>query len=163
MIFYTTGELPLDDEQKASLLSFVRTDGKGFIGVHSAADTLYKWPEYGDMIGGWFDQHPWKTFRRADHCRGRGHPATAHLPKEMVILDEIYQFKNYSRDKVRVLMRLDEKKLDLKNKNVHRTDRDFAVTWVKNYGKGRVFYSTLGHREEVLRHARDQEDVHRSR
>ena len=67
----------------------------------------------------------------------------------MVILDEIYQFKNYSRDKVRVLMRLDEKKLDLKNKNVHRTDGDFAVTWVKNYGKGRVFYSTLGHREEV--------------
>ena len=62
VIFYTTGELPLDDEQKASLLSFIRTEGKGFIGVHSAADTLYKWPEYGEMIGGWFDQHPWNTF-----------------------------------------------------------------------------------------------------
>ncbi len=149
VIFYTTGELPLDDEQKASLLSFVRTEGKGFIGVHSAADTLYKWPEYGDMIGGWFDQHPWNTFLAPIIVEDKGHPTTAHLPKEMVILDEIYQFKNYSRDKVRVLMRLDEKKLDLKNKNVHRTDGDFAVTWVKNYGKGRVFYSTLGHREEV--------------
>ena len=58
VIFYTTGELPLDDEQKAALLSFVREDGKGFIGVHSAADTSIQWPEYGEMIGGWFDQHP---------------------------------------------------------------------------------------------------------
>ena len=101
------------------------------------------------MIGGWFDQHPWNTFLAPIIVEDKDHPTTAHLPKEMVILDEIYQFKNYSRDKVRVLMRLDEKKLDLKNKNVRRTDRDFAVTWVKNYGKGRVFYSTLGHREEV--------------
>jgi type 1 glutamine amidotransferase len=56
--------------------------------------------------------------------------------------------RNYSRDKVRVLMRLDASKLDLANKNVHRTDRDFAVTWAKMYGKGRVFYTTLGHVEE---------------
>lgn len=45
VVFYTTGELPIDDEQKASLLSFVRDDGKGFLGVHSATDTFYKWPE----------------------------------------------------------------------------------------------------------------------
>jgi type 1 glutamine amidotransferase len=55
--------------------------------------------------------------------------------------------KNYSRDRVRVLMRLDVSKLDMKNKNVHRTDRDFAVTWAKMYGKGRVYYTTLGHVE----------------
>lgn len=149
VIFYTTGELPLDDEQKAALLSFVRDDGKGFIGVHSATDTFYKWPEYGEMIGGWFDSHPWNTFQAPIIVEDKNHPATAHLPKEMVIHDEIYQFKNYDRSKLRVLMRLDEKKLDLKNKNVRRTDNDFAVTWVKNYGKGRVFYSTLGHRDEV--------------
>ena len=53
--------------------------------------------------------------------------------------------KDYSRDKVRVLMRLDVSKLDMKNKNVHRTDGDFAVTWAKMYGKGRVYYTTLGH------------------
>ena len=81
VIFYTTGELPLDDEQKASLLSFVRTEGKGFIGVHSAADTLYKWPEYGDMIGGWFDQHPWNTFLAPIIVEDKGHPTTAHLPE----------------------------------------------------------------------------------
>jgi uncharacterized protein len=52
-----------------------------------------------------------------------------------------------SRDKVRVLRRLDVSKLDMKNKNVHRTDGDFAVTWAKMYGKGRVYYTTLGHVE----------------
>ena len=60
----------------------------------------------------------------------------------------IYQIRNYSRAKLRVLLRLDADKLDLTNKNVHRTDRDFAVAWAKMYGKGRVFYSTLGHAVE---------------
>jgi hypothetical protein len=62
-----------------------------------------------------------------------------------VFKDEIYQIRNFSRDKVRVLMRLDANKLDLSNPRVHRKDRDFAVTWAKMYGKGRVYYSTLGH------------------
>jgi uncharacterized protein len=149
VLFYTTGELPMDDEQKASLLAFVREEGKGFIGVHSAADTFYKWPEYGEMLGGWFNAHPWNTFMAPIIVEDKNHPATAHMPNSFVLKDEIYQFKDYSRDKVRVLMRLDETKLDLANKNVRRTDGDFAVTWVKDYGKGRVFYSTLGHLEEV--------------
>ena len=149
VLFYTTGELPMDDEQKASLLTFVRDEGKGFIGVHSAADTFYKWPEYGEMLGGWFNAHPWNTFMAPIIVEDKNHPATAHMPGSFVLKDEIYQFKDYSREKVRVLMRLDETKLDLANKNVRRTDGDFAVTWVKDYGKGRVFYSTLGHLEEV--------------
>src|SRR5260370_6025822 len=61
------------------------------------------------------------------------------------VKDEIYQIRNYSRNNLRVLMRLDATKLDLKNPKVHRADRDFAVTWAKTYGKGRVYYSTLGH------------------
>ena len=65
-----------------------------------------------------------------------------------VLKDEIYQVKDCSREKVRVLMRLDASKLDLKNPHVHRKDLDFAVTWAKMYGKGRVFYSTLGHVEQ---------------
>ena len=62
--------------------------------------------------------------------------------------DEIYQIKGFSREKVRVLMRLDARKLDLNNPYVHRKDQDFAVAWAKMYGKGRVFYSTLGHVEQ---------------
>jgi len=149
VIFYTTGELKMDDQQKADLLSFVKEDGKGFIGIHSATDTFYNWPEYGEMIGGYFDEHPWGTFNAPVIVEDREFPGMDHFPEEFVILDEIYQHKNYSRDNVRVLMSLDASKLDMANPRVHRTDGDFAVTWVKNHGKGRVFYSNLGHREET--------------
>ena len=148
--FYTTGELALDDEQKAALLSFVREDGKGFIGVHSALDTLYKWPEYGEMVGAWFDEHPWGTFDAPVIVEDRQFPAMRAFAPSFVTHDEIYQpSKDFSRDKVRVLARLDETKLKLDNPRVHRQDRDFAVAWVKNYGKGRVFYSTFGHTPEA--------------
>ena len=52
----------MDDQQKADFLSFIHDDGKGFIGIHSATITFTKWPEYGEMIGGYFDEHPWGTF-----------------------------------------------------------------------------------------------------
>ena len=63
------------------------------------------------------------------------------------LTDEIYQLKLFSRANTRVLMRLDASRLDLHNPRVHRTDNDFAVSWARMYGKGRVFYSTLGHVE----------------
>jgi type 1 glutamine amidotransferase len=148
VMFYTTLELPLDDEQKTALMSFVKDDGKGFLGTHSATDTFYKWPEYGEMIGGYFDGHPWHqkvTVRVED----RDFPATKHFSPTFEVTDEIYQFKNYSRDRVRVLMSLDPNSIDLTKKGVNRTDKDFAVTWVRNFGKGRVFYSSLGHEDQV--------------
>ena len=58
----TTGELDMDADQKRDMLSFIHDEGKGFVGIHAALDTNYNWPEYGEMIGGWFDQHPWMTF-----------------------------------------------------------------------------------------------------
>ena len=94
VVFYTTGELPMNDEQKAALLSFVKEDGKGFIGIHSATDTFYQWPEYGEMIGGWFDAHPWNTFEAPILVEDKGHPATKHMPDSFTMRDEIYQFKN---------------------------------------------------------------------
>jgi type 1 glutamine amidotransferase len=145
----TTGELDLTDEQKRDLISFVKEDGKGFVGVHAALDTNYKWPEYGEMIGGWFDQHPWMTFNAPIVVEDPNFPAVKHFPKAFVKRDEIYQAKEWSRDKVNVLLRLDESKLDLNNPRVHRQDHDFAVAWSKTYGKGRVFYSTLGHTQEA--------------
>ena len=148
VLFFTSGELELDTQQKADLLSFVRDDGKGFIGVHSATITLTEWPEYGDMIGGYFDEHPWGTFDAPIIVEDQGFPGMQQWPRSFVLRDEIYQIKNYSRDKVRVLMRLDPSKLDLANPRVHRSDHDFAVTWAKMYGKGRVYYSCLGHVKE---------------
>src|SRR5499425_1782205 len=131
VLFYTGGDLEMDREQKAALLSFVHDDGKGFVGVHSATITFTSWPEYGEMIGGYFDEHPWGTFDAPILVEDPTFPGMHAWPHEFVLRDEIYQIKNYSRDKVRVLMRLDPTKLDLKNKNVHRTDGDFAVTWAK--------------------------------
>ena len=149
VVFYTTGELDMDEQQKKDLLSFVHDDGKGFVGVHSALDTFYKWPEYGEMIGGYFDQHPWGIVKAPVIVEQPGFPAMKGFPKEFTIEDEIYQAKDWSRDKVDVLARLDASKMDLSNPRVHRTDKDFAVAWAKMYGKGRVFYSTFGHRDEV--------------
>ena len=147
--FYTTGELKMDDEQKASLIAFVKEDGKGFLGVHSAIDTFYKWPEYGEMTGAYFNNHPWNTFEAPVILEDPTNPIVRHFPPAFKTWDEIYQPSEiFSRSKVRVLLRLDENKLDLANKNVRRTDKDFAVAWMKEYGKGRVFYSTFGHTPE---------------
>jgi type 1 glutamine amidotransferase len=150
VIFYTTGDLGLTDQQKKDLLSFVKDDGKGFLGTHSATDTYYNWPEYGELIGGYFNEHPWGQVHCTIRTEDTKFPATAHFPASFPFYDEIYQFKEpYSRDKLRVLMSIDPASVDLANPRVHRTDKDFAVTWVHRYGKGRVFYSSLGHRDEV--------------
>jgi len=154
LAFYTTGELPIADDQKQALIDFVKS-GRGFIGFHSATDTFYKWPEYGEMIGGYFDGHPWHqdvTVKVED----RGHPATKHLGTSFVISDEIYQFRNFSRDRVHVLMSLDTLSVDLKKHGVHRTDGDFALAWCRDYGKGKVFYTALGHEAAVWQDQRFQ-------
>jgi hypothetical protein len=148
IFFYGIGELELTDQQKADLLSFIRDDGKGFIGCHTAITAFYKWPEYGEMIGGYFDDHPWTTFDAPIIVEDPKFPAMKAFPREFVTHDEIYQVKDFSRKRVRVLARLDETKLNLNNPRVHRTDNDFAVAWARNYGKGRVFYSTFGHTDE---------------
>ncbi len=146
----TTGELDLTEDQKADFMSFIKDDGKGFVGIHAALDTNYKWPEYGEMIGGWFDQHPWGTFNAPIVVEDPTFPAVRHFPAAFMKKDEIYQpSKEWSRDKVNVLLRLDENKLNYDNPRVHRTDHDFAVAWSKMHGKGRVFYSTLGHTKEA--------------
>ena len=154
LVFYTTGELPIDAAQKQALLAFV-TGGKGFVGVHSASDTFYSWPEYGRLLGGYFDGHPWHqpvTVRTED----RTHPATRHLPPAFDLHDEIYQFKDWARGDVHVLLGLDPASVDLQAAGVHRTDRDFALAWTRHHGDGRVFYTALGHRPDVWRDARFQ-------
>ena len=149
LMFFCQGDLPLNDEQKAAIMSFVREDGKGFLGAHSATDSFRaSWPEYVEMVGGAFDEHPWhqKVHVRVDD---RTFPAMKHLPAAFEITDEIYQPNRYSREKQRVLMSLDVSSVDLNAKGVHRTDRDFALAWARQWGEGRVFVNLLGHRPEV--------------
>ena len=102
----------MDAGQKQDMLSAIKEDGKGFVGIHAALDTNYTWPEYGEMIGGWFDQHPWMTFQAPIVNEDPDFPAVRHFPKEFVKYDEIYQPKDWSRDKVHVLLSLDPTKLD---------------------------------------------------
>jgi type 1 glutamine amidotransferase len=147
--FFTDGDLDMDDGQKADLLSFIHDDGKGFIGIHSAAITFLRWPEYGKMLGGYFDGHPWGVAEAPLIVEDPAFPGMKHLPPRFMMKDEIYQIKNFSRDDVRVLLRLDVRKIDLTVKGIHRKDGDFAVAWARDYGKGRVLYNGLGHVREV--------------
>src|ERR1051326_1060727 len=122
IVFFTDGDLDMDESQKSDLLSFVRDDGKGFIGIHSAAITFLGWPEYGQMLGGYFDGHPWGEFNAPLIVEAAAFPGMRHLPREFTLKDEIYQIKDFSRDRVRVLLRLDADKVDLSKKGVHRED-----------------------------------------
>jgi uncharacterized protein len=143
VMFFTSGELALSAEQKAALLGFVR-GGKGFAAVHSATDTLYTWPEYGEMIGGYFDGHPWVHEVSID-IEDPANPLVKHLAPSFRMTEEIYQFRAFSRERVRVLMTLDTGTVDLRAPGVNRTDDDYALAWIRPYGNGRVFYTALGH------------------
>jgi uncharacterized protein len=137
-------EVPLDAQQKADLLSFVHDDGKGFVAAHTATTAFLDWPEFGELIGARYDGHPWNTASGSIVNEDPSFPATKHLAPVFAFTDEFYQAQDYSRDKIRVLLRLDVSKMPA-NAEVHRTDGDFPLAWAKSYGKGRVFYSSLGH------------------
>ncbi len=138
-------EVELDDKQKADLLSFVKDEGKGFVAAHTATTAFLGWPEFGEMLGARYDGHPWGTAAGTIINEDPAFPATRHFGgAPFAFTDEFYQAKDYSREKLRVLLRLDVSKMPT-NDEVHRTDGDFPLVWAKNYGKGRVFYSALGH------------------
>lgn len=145
LLFATTGELPMKEEQKVALIRFVK-EGGGFVGVHNATDTFYKFPEYGEMLGGYFNGHPW-TQEIVAKVEDNNHPATKHLPKSFKVKEEVYTFKNWSRNKTHVLISLDTSSVDLSRGN--RVDNDYALSWCHEYGKGRVFYTAFGHFKEI--------------
>jgi type 1 glutamine amidotransferase len=110
------------------------------------------------MIGGYFNDHPWNVFDAPVIVEDPGFPGMNAVPREFVFRDEIYQIRNFSRESTHVIARLDASKLDLTNRRVsaeHRADKDFPIIWATTYGKGRVYYNTLGHREETW----DRKDV----
>jgi uncharacterized protein len=145
IFFFGVREIDLSPAQRADLLSFVKDDGKGFVAAHSAATAFFSWPEFGEMLGGRFDEHPWGVTDGTVVVDDPTFPAVRHLAHATVCHDELYQMKDFSRDKIRVLAHLDASKLDLAVPLVHRHDGDFPVAWARNFGRGRVFYSILGH------------------
>ncbi|MFQ5505171.1 MAG: ThuA domain-containing protein [Planctomycetota bacterium] len=150
VVFYTSGELPISAENREALIEYVQGGG-GFVGVHSATDTFFEYAPYGAMLGGYFDGHPWNQKVRII-SEDRRHPATIRLGESFEIADEIYQFRDFSRAGKRVLLSLahDSVRID-KGK---RKDGDYALAWCSEFGKGRVFYTALGHRKAVWKDKR---------
>jgi type 1 glutamine amidotransferase len=148
IFYFGTGD-NLNAQQKKDLMSFIKEDGKGFIGAHTGDDAFFEWPEFLEMIGGYFDGHPWSSFDAPIVIEDPAFPAMKHFPPRFTLKDEIYQHKDFSRSKVHVLASLDSTKLDYTKPNIHREDKDFPVAWAKMHGKGRVFYSTFGHAPET--------------
>ena len=140
-----TGELPLPDLD--GFLNWIKS-GHAFIGIHAATDTLQAHPNYIEMIGGEFLAHgpQLKVVINIDDAK---HASTENFDKTYEIFDEIYTFKNFDRNKVHTLLSV--------NKNPNKNDKEnfektgyYPLAWCRNYGKGRVFYTALGHREDVL-------------
>jgi hypothetical protein len=135
----TTGDLPLPDRD-----GFINWIGEGhaFVGIHAATDTFPGFPGYLDMIGGQFKHHGPQTTVEA-FVRDADSPATRDLPKSFSVFDEIYQFQRYDPARVHVL-------LAMTKHPETREDGEFPLAWTREQGKGRVFYTALGHREDVL-------------
>lgn len=145
----TTGTLFEDPVLRESLMNFVRGGG-GIAGIHAATDCFYDWPAFGEMMGGYFDGHPWNESVTLK-IEEPNHPVAQPLGEEFVVADEIYQFKEpYSRENLRVLVSLDTDKTNMNKNGIRRDDGDFAVSWVRDYGEGRVFYCSLGHRHDIF-------------
>ncbi|MGQ9589722.1 MAG: ThuA domain-containing protein, partial [Planctomycetota bacterium] len=134
-----------DRAVKASLLDYVRRGG-GAVGIHAAAAALEGWPEYREMVGGCYGGHIEADV--AIRIEDPAHPLTAAFEgKPFAIRDEVYIFREpYSRKVLRTLATLDLSRTPDPGK---RPDKDYAVSWVRAYGEGRVFYTTLGHALET--------------
>jgi uncharacterized protein len=154
ILFYTTGELPVSDVQKTALLDFVGSGG-GFLGVHSATDTFYLWPDYLKLIGGYFNGHPWRQAVRIEVV-DPADPLVAFLGTSLQIADEIYQISDFDYEGSHVLLRLDATSVDLTLSGVRRRFYGWPLAWTRTYGRGRVFYTALGHEEAVWRDPRYQ-------
>lgn len=140
--------------QKAALLNFVRSGG-GFLGVHSATDTFYTWPDYLDLIGGYFNGHPWHqavTIEVVD----RGNPLVGFLGNSLQFEDEIYQISDFDYRGSRVVLRLDPSSVDLGKTGVHQRFYGWPLAWTRSYGQGRVFYTALGHATSAWQDTRYQ-------
>ena len=175
LLLATNGELPLDDGQQQALVDFVR-NGKGLVAVHHTPVTLYTYPPFGEMVGGYF----WKTFnglardqrRIVLNVEDRTHPATRMLEPSWELLDEYYQMApeawdagrpdlyvgptghgaplGFSRDRVQVLISLDTNETDMSGRPPEwEPGGDYPQAWYQQFGQGRSLYTSLGHRDEL--------------
>jgi uncharacterized protein len=138
----TTGNIGIPDMR--GFLDWIR-EGKAFLGAHSATDTYHDAPEFIDMIGGEFETHG-KIVEAEVFVNDPSHPSVAHLAPRFQMTDEWYRFKNLAADR-HVLLSFDRVPPD--GVGTAGEPADLPLAWHKAYGSGRVFYTALGHRQEV--------------
>jgi type 1 glutamine amidotransferase len=148
MFANTSGELAFSAEQRSALLAFV-SGGKGFVGTHSATDTLREWPEYGRLAGSYVIDHPWTQPARV-LVEDASHPATG-IRDTFTLEEEFYVFGDNPRARVQVLLRLD-------SASVGATG-DFPLAWAQPFGGGRSYYNALGHFPNTWRDPRYQQQL----
>lgn len=146
VFFYTTGD-PVNADELKDLLAWVKAGG-AFVGSHCATDTLYSQPTYGDMIGGYFKGHPAGLQKIKVQVEDPKHPAAAGFEPDSMYEDEIYVFRDqpYNRENLHII--LSAGAFD-PMKNLTRADNDYAVSWCRAYGEGKVFYTSFGHQPKV--------------
>ncbi|MBW1881614.1 MAG: DUF1080 domain-containing protein [Deltaproteobacteria bacterium] len=143
VVFFTQGNLPLSASSYDALDSWIRAGG-GFLGIHSATDTLTEHAQYPRLVGGIFDGHPWTSDTTVTlKVQDEAHPAMKGFPKSYALKEEIYRHKSFDSQGVRVLLSLDMEKTDPKEP-LH-----VPVAWCKEVGQGRLLYTSLGHRRDV--------------
>ena len=140
--------LEREERLKKNLVDFVKS-GKGLAGTHSGTDTYKNWKDYNDMMGGAFAGHPWHSLVPIKNLEP-GHVVNKCFEgKGFSVKDEIYQFRlntALATDR-RMLLSLDGSKMNLKRKDGRK--EFYPISWVSTYGKGRTFYCSLGHRNEI--------------
>jgi len=136
----TTGDI-LDEAQQEAFEGFI-AKGRGYVGIHAAADTEYEWPWYGELVGGYFKSHP--AVQPADVLVvDHDHPSTAHLPEVWQRTDEWYNYRENPRGTVHVLLDLDESSYQDGG-----MEGDHPIAWCREFGGGRAFYTGGGHTTE---------------
>jgi uncharacterized protein len=146
----TTGNLPLPDKQ--GFIDWVH-NGHAFIAMHSGSDTFHEFKPYIDMLGGEFAGHGPQV---GVEClvQDKTHPATKALDESFCIeQEEIYLIKSFDRAKVHGLLALD------KHPNKKTELGYFPIAWCKDFGQGKVFYTSLGHNESVWENKRYQKHI----
>ena len=145
VMFYTTGKLPISDENLHYFIhDWLKQPKHGFLGVHSATDTLKEDSRYVELVGGSFDGHPWTQNTQVTIVNHEPtHPTMVPFDRQLVLREEIYQYKNWLPENVRVLMSLEMSGCDVKR------PYHVPVAWVRSWGQGRVYYNNLGHRPDT--------------
>jgi hypothetical protein len=144
----TTGDLAIPD--KDGFIKWVEA-GHALIGMHSCSDTFHGYRPFIELLGGEFLTHGAQVQVDA-YNQDPAHPAMRHLGPIYTVFDEIYEFKSFERAKVHGLLTLDKSPQTL-------APGDFPVAWSKDVGRGKMFYTSLGHREDVWTSALYQQHI----